>query len=114
MKLFAELYLDEDVDVLVARLLRARAFTVRTTLEAGRLGATDEEQLAYASAHGLVMLTHNGRDFENLHRQWESETRNHCGILIATRRSPYELAQRLLKLLNQLSADEFHNQLFYV
>jgi hypothetical protein len=50
MRLFIELYLDEDVDVLIADLLRARGFSVLTTRDAGRLHATDEEQLAFAAA----------------------------------------------------------------
>jgi hypothetical protein len=48
MRLFIELYTDEDVDVLIADLLRARGFSVLTTRDAGRLYATDEEQLAFA------------------------------------------------------------------
>ena len=35
-RLFIELYLDEDVDVLVAGLTRARGFQTITTQEAGR------------------------------------------------------------------------------
>ncbi len=34
-RLFAELYLDEDVSVLIAELLRVRGFTAQTTQEAG-------------------------------------------------------------------------------
>lgn len=37
-QLFIELYLDEDVDVLVAELLRARGFVAVTTLESGLFG----------------------------------------------------------------------------
>ena len=43
--LFIDLYLDEDVDVLVADLVRARGFTVVTTQEAGNIGASDRQQL---------------------------------------------------------------------
>lgn len=38
--LFIELYLDEDVDVLVANLLRAHGFGAITAVEAGQLGRT--------------------------------------------------------------------------
>ena len=38
-RLFIELYLDEDVDVLVADLLRARGFVATTTRDAGNLQA---------------------------------------------------------------------------
>jgi hypothetical protein len=36
--LFMALYLDEDVDVLIADLIRARGFIVITTQEAGQAG----------------------------------------------------------------------------
>lgn len=39
MKLFIELYLDEDISVLLAKLLRARGFEVITTQDAKRLGS---------------------------------------------------------------------------
>ncbi len=41
-KLFIELYLDEDVDVLVAELIRARGFSAMTTVEAGQLHNDDD------------------------------------------------------------------------
>lgn len=49
-RLFIELYLDEDVHVLVADLIRARGFQAITTRDAGQLHNTDPEQLAYAVA----------------------------------------------------------------
>nr|WP_221928679.1 MULTISPECIES: DUF5615 family PIN-like protein [Nostocales] len=46
--LFIRLYLDEDVNVLVADLLKARGFDALTVRDAGQLHASDEEQFAYA------------------------------------------------------------------
>lgn len=48
-RLFIELYLDEDVSVLVAGLLRVRGFKAQTTQEAGRKQTDDEAQLADAA-----------------------------------------------------------------
>ncbi|MEA5625066.1 DUF5615 family PIN-like protein [Nostoc sp. UHCC 0251] len=45
---FIRLYLDEDVHVLVADLLKARGFDAITARDAGKLQISDEEQLAYA------------------------------------------------------------------
>ncbi len=67
------LYLDEDVSVLVGDLIRARGFTVLTTYEAGRAGASDADQLQFASSQRHVLLTHNRRDFETLARQYGIE-----------------------------------------
>jgi predicted nuclease of predicted toxin-antitoxin system len=72
MRLFIELYLDEDVDVLIADLLRARGFSMLTTRDAGRLHATDEEQLAFAATAQRTLVTHNRLDFEALHHSYLS------------------------------------------
>jgi uncharacterized protein with PIN domain len=64
--LFIRLYLDEDVDVLVAEMVRAHGFDALTTREAGRLGESDEAQLTFATAEGRVFLTHNRVHFERL------------------------------------------------
>jgi hypothetical protein len=45
-----ELYLDEDVDVLVADLLRARGFVATTTRDAGNLQASDAKQISAPAA----------------------------------------------------------------
>jgi len=114
MRLFVELYLDEDVSVLVAQLLRARGFTALTTLEAGNLGATDEQQLEYATARQMTLLTHNRKDFERLAIQWHAVEREHYGIIIAVKRVPSEVVARLLPILNQRTWDEMRNQIVYI
>jgi predicted nuclease of predicted toxin-antitoxin system len=64
--LFICLYLDEDVNVLIANLLRAKGFDAITARDAGRLQATDAEQLAYAVSQARTLITHNRTDFEAL------------------------------------------------
>lgn len=61
-----------------------------------------------------VRFTHNRPDFETLHREYVGEERTHHGIILANRRPPHQLTARLLRLLNQLTADELKNQIFYV
>ena len=48
--LFIRLYLDEDVDVLIADVIRGRGFQALTTQEAGRKKKDDDEQLAFAAS----------------------------------------------------------------
>ena len=67
---FIELYLDEDVDTLIATLARARGFTAETTVAAGNRAAGDEQQLVYAAERGLTLLTHNRAHFEQLANVW--------------------------------------------
>jgi len=45
----ARLYFDEDVDARLAEALRRRGYDVETTVEAGLLEASDEEQLLFAA-----------------------------------------------------------------
>ena len=114
MNLFIELYLDEDVSTLVADLLRARGFSAITTVEAGQLGNTDIAQLSHAVSNRKVLLTHNRADFEALSRDYYESGRTHYGIIIAVRRTPYEIVHRLLPILNNVTADEMENVLRYI
>jgi hypothetical protein len=43
MTIFAKVYVDEDVDVLVAHLLVARGFDVKTVRELAMLGKSDPD-----------------------------------------------------------------------
>lgn len=113
-RLFIALYLDEDVDVLVAALLRSRGFVVTTTQEANQLQARDADQLTYAVQQGRAFFTHNRVDFETLAQAYGATGRSHCGIIIATRRRPHELVRRLLRILNHVTADELENQIRYI
>lgn len=114
MKLFAELYLDEDVSALVAILLLARGFKVLTARDEEMLGRDDPEQLAHAVSLGRCLFTHNRLHYEQLHREYLANNQKHHGIIIGSRRNVQELSRRLALLLNALTADEITNQLLYV
>ena len=112
--LFIKLYLDEDVDVLVAELLQVYGFTAVTTREADRLGSEDDEQLAHAVREGMAVLTHNRVHFEALAAAYFDASREHAGIIIAVQRTPHEIARRVLQILNRVTAGEMRNQLRYI
>jgi predicted nuclease of predicted toxin-antitoxin system len=112
--LFIRLYLDEDVNVLVADLLKARGFDAVTTRDVGNLHASDAEQLAYTASQARTLVTHNRTDFEELVQAYFAAGQRHYGVIFAVRRSPQELAQRLLTILNQVTADEMQNQVRYI
>jgi hypothetical protein len=112
--LFIELYRDEDVDVLIAQLIRARGFVVVTTQEAGQLRNSDTAQLAYAVSQQNTLLTHNRVDFEALAQTSFAAGQPHDGIILAVRRPPQEIARRLLRILNSVTAEEMHNQVRYI
>ena len=52
-------YLDECVDCELVPRLGQRGFVVTTAVAEGMVGATDPEQLAYATQLGWAILTHN-------------------------------------------------------
>lgn len=96
--LFIDLYLDEDVNVVLADVVRARGFRVTTTQEAAQIGKSDAEQLGFAAGLGKTLLTHNRVDFEDLARSYFEHKKTHSGIIIAVRQHPKELSRRLLVL----------------
>ncbi len=69
MKLFASLYLDEDVSILIADILRARGFDVITVRDENMLGRNDTEQLQKAISLQRCLFTHNRIHYEELHRK---------------------------------------------
>jgi predicted nuclease of predicted toxin-antitoxin system len=113
-RLFIELYLDEDVHVIIADLLRARGFVTMTARDAGLLERSDEAQLAYAVSQRKTLLTHNRHDFEALAREYAAAGETHHGIILARRYPPYEVVRRLMRLLNHVTADEMMNQVRYI
>ncbi len=80
--LFARLYFDEDTSTRAAQALRIRGYDVLTTQEADQLGATDDEQLAFAVSRGRAIVTHNVQDYPVLHAEYMDQAREHYGIII--------------------------------
>jgi hypothetical protein len=113
-RLFISLYLDQDVSLAVAEMVRARGFQVATTHGHGRLGASDDDQLAFAVSPQMAIVTHNRIHFERLATAYFQSGETHSGIIIAVRRTESEIAQRLLTILNHITADEMDNQLIYI
>lgn len=66
----ADLYLDEDVSLVLGRLLTARGHSVIAAKQVKPPRTPDHEQLATAVRSGWILLTHNEADFLSLHRAW--------------------------------------------
>jgi predicted nuclease of predicted toxin-antitoxin system len=75
------LYADENFPLPVVAELRSMGHDVITAQEDGRTATPDPDVLARAHSLGRVVLTHNRRHFERLHRQGDP----HSGIVSATR-----------------------------
>jgi hypothetical protein len=62
-------------------------------------------------------LTFNTRDFAVLHDQWLTAARPHAGIVVSRQLGSREygsLLQRMLRLLNELTAEDMANNLVHL
>lgn len=108
-------YFDEDISIVVAKIVRAHGFKAVCASEVKECGITDEEQLKYAAKNSHILVTHNIRDFIKLHKDSVEKEFNHSGIILARRRRDnYEFARRLLEFLKQAETDDLSNQIRYV
>ncbi|HUG91291.1 MAG TPA: DUF5615 family PIN-like protein [Planctomycetaceae bacterium] len=98
-------HLDENVDHAVAHGLRLRGIEVTTTADGDLLGASDEQQIAFAAGEQRVVLTHDP-DFLRLHTAGVS----HAGIVFRHKdsRSVGELVRFLCLLHDCVEPDEMH------
>lgn len=107
-------YLDEDVDVLLATVLAAHGIDCTTTVASGNLGQTDEDQLAFAARDSRILITHNRIDFENLAVAWWGQQRDHAGIVLAIRRADtYDLLRHILPVLQLYDQSGWLNAVLY-
>jgi hypothetical protein len=104
-----KLYLDEDVNILLAKLLKAKNILNETTQESGMLGKSDLEQMEYAIKNDAAMVTHNRVHFEKIYADYISRQKDHSGIIILIRREVYIMASRLARFV--LSHQDIKNQL---
>lgn len=75
-------YLDEDLSPAVAAALRRRGIDALDAHEAGNLGLTDAEQLAFAARVRRCLVTGNARDFVQLGRRSVFDARPHAGVVL--------------------------------
>lgn len=104
-------HLDENVHGAVANGLRLRGISVTTTQDVQLLGATDEEQLAFARSEDRVIVTHDD-DFLRLHGQGMP----HAGIVYSNprRRTIGQLVHGLVRLWRNNTPDEMQGRVEFV
>src|SRR5690242_264669 len=107
----ARFYADEDFDYRVVEELRRLGHDVLTANEAGQANQEIEDGivLAFATAQGRAVLTHNRRHYFRLHRSRLA----HAGIFACTRdRDPAALAGRIHDALS--AGQALDNQLIRI
>jgi Domain of unknown function (DUF5615) len=77
-------YLDECIDHNLVGALGAQGFSVSSALEQGSANVGDEDnaQLAYATARGWILISHNERHFRSLSEAYRQRGQPHGGIII--------------------------------
>jgi predicted nuclease of predicted toxin-antitoxin system len=116
-RLFAALYIDEDITDRLAVALRQRGYEAVAAHEAGLVAATDEHHLLYATERQMILLTSNRDDFLQLARTWAMAERVHYEIGIApqfSRRQFGELLRLVINLLDRTAEDELTNTVCYL
>jgi hypothetical protein len=108
------LYLDEDVDPLLAQVLRDRGFDCISAREARNLGQSDREQLAFASSQGRAILTFNVRDFVRLAAESVVSGHHHSGVVVSDHLPFRELLRRVLVLLQRHAHTDLTNRLLWL
>jgi predicted nuclease of predicted toxin-antitoxin system len=103
-------HLDESVNLAIAEGLRRRDIDCTTAREVGLLGASDAEQLAFATAHQRILVT-TDEDFLAM-----APRQPHAGIIYwhQERRSIGEVIRRLVRLWEQYTSEALHNQVMFL
>jgi hypothetical protein len=116
----ARLYLDHDVSLALAPLLRLVGHEARTAQELGLAQATDDEQLLTAAQQGRIFLTHNRKDYVLLNDAWSRWPRAwgvpapaHAGILVLDHRPEPELATAVDAFLTTTPAVPLASALYW-
>jgi hypothetical protein len=94
-------YLNENMDIRVAQLLKARGVQALHTVEAGNRGVSDEAQLEYATRQHYIVATHNRRHFRQLHKKWIGDGKEHPGIIVIGFSTPERITERIALFLER-------------
>jgi predicted nuclease of predicted toxin-antitoxin system len=116
----ADLYLDNDVSLHLAPLLRAVGHQVMTARDLGLGTATDDVQLLTAARQRWTLVTSNRRDFRLLHDAWRTwpaafnvTLPPHAGILVLDHAAPEEQFQGVEALLAATETSLLEGELFW-
>jgi predicted nuclease of predicted toxin-antitoxin system len=104
-------HLDENVSHAIAEGLRRRGIDVTTTPEAGMIGLSDEEQIAFAATQERVIFTQD-TDFLRMARTGIS----HNGIIYCQQksRSIGDIVRGIVLIWEYLEPEEMKNKVEFI
>jgi predicted nuclease of predicted toxin-antitoxin system len=107
-------YLDHNVDPLLAQDARKAGCDAVAALEVGNAALADADHLSWAAEHGRCIITHDYDDYPRLAAEWFFAEQDHPCIILCRQPpdiSHGEMLRRLLRLLDTLTGDEMVNRL---
>lgn len=106
-----KIYLDEDVRPILADILRERGYDTISTVDSGMIGSSDNAQMDFAIQEERTILTHNIKDFVQIHRIYQEK---HYGIILSEQISLKELLRRILRFIAQTKLDEVKGHIIWL
>ena len=110
-----KIYTDENVDVRVAEGLRRRGVAASTAYDERKIGVTDEDQLAQATALKAVIFTHDP-DLIEIAAESNHRGDDHCGVIFVDmhRLRLGECIRRLALYADVVTAEEMVNRIEFL
>ena len=108
------LYLDEHIWRDLTQKLQDNGYDAVHVYDVERGGLPDEAQLEFATRQDRAILTYNAKDFIPLVEFWYEADRDHAGVIVSTELEHGELLRRVLKLLDNVTAEQMTNSLRFL
>jgi predicted nuclease of predicted toxin-antitoxin system len=110
------IYLDEDtMSRSLINALRARGVDVTAGSDVGMRSRSDAENLAYASAEGLVLFSFNTNHYMALHTSLLEQGQSHAGLILSGQHYKVgEMMRRILRIVAHLSAEEMKDRVEFL
>jgi predicted nuclease of predicted toxin-antitoxin system len=102
---------DEHIDPAIASGLRRRGIDVTTTVEAGLLGATDEQHLEFARTQQRLVIT---KDTDFLRLSTRGEEHHGIGFCQQGARTVGQMLASLIHIYEELTSEEVKNRTIYL
>jgi predicted nuclease of predicted toxin-antitoxin system len=109
-----KLLLDEHIWAYLAKLLREQGFDVIHVNEVDLNATPDEKIMAYAADKHRAVVTFNVKDYIPLAIQYVEDGKEHYGVVVSKELSHGELKRQVMKLLENVTAEELMNAVRYL
>ena len=109
-----KLLLDEHIWAYLAKILREQGFDVIHANEVDLIATPDDKIMAYAVGEHRAIVTFNIKDYIPLAIQYVEDGKEHYGVVVSKELSHGELKRRVIKLLENVTAEELMNAVRYL